>query len=149
MIGQSFLDFPHTPATAQLYDAVNGMAVVSRKLSKKCTRDLWCANPLRYPAARPQLLHRHILSRVIQTWGKTGHFILLSFGGKTVQSMPVLPRACGPFYPHYGVKWAISFKFLIMFKYFEISQNSSKSRFFGRLGKYLPSHKIWCFHFHS
>ena len=47
-------DLPHTPANAQFYDAV--IVVVSQKLGRKCTvptevwtRDLWCANPLRYP----------------------------------------------------------------------------------------------------
>ena len=46
----------NTPATAQFYDAV--MVVVSQKLGRKFivptgswTRDLWCANPLRYPLA--------------------------------------------------------------------------------------------------
>ena len=48
--------WPNTQANAQFYDA--GMVVVSQKLSRKCTlptgsgyRDLWCANPLRYPLA--------------------------------------------------------------------------------------------------
>ena len=46
----------HTPANAQLYDA--GTVIDSLKLSRKCTvrtgswtRDLCCANPLRYPLA--------------------------------------------------------------------------------------------------
>ena len=45
---------PHTPANAQHYKAV--MMVASQQLGIKCTiptrsltRDLWCANPLRYP----------------------------------------------------------------------------------------------------
>ena len=55
-IGKSLPDRPHTPANAQLHDAV--MVVVSQTLGWKCTvpteswiRDLWCANPLRYPLA--------------------------------------------------------------------------------------------------
>ena len=59
-IGKSFLDLPHTPVNAQLYDAV--ILVVIQKLGRKCTvpvqfwtQDLWCANPLRL-SARPQLL---------------------------------------------------------------------------------------------
>ena len=35
MTGKSFPDLPHTPANAQLYDAV--MVVVSQKHSRKCT----------------------------------------------------------------------------------------------------------------
>ena len=47
---------PSAHTSTQLYDAV--MVVVSQKLGRKCTvpseswtRELWCANPLRYPLA--------------------------------------------------------------------------------------------------
>ena len=35
LIGKIFPDLPHTPANAQLYDAV--IVVVSKKLGRKCT----------------------------------------------------------------------------------------------------------------
>ena len=57
-LGQTRSENPstHTPANAHLYDP--GTVVVNKKLGRKYTvptgswtRDLWCANLLRYPLA--------------------------------------------------------------------------------------------------
>ena len=101
--------------------------IFSRNLkSKKCiiTHDLeprtCCVRihyALRYPVAH-RCFRDIIKSCVIRIWGKTGRFILISFEGKWASLCPFYPA----FYPYYGVKWAISFKFLIRFKYRSITK---------------------------
>ena len=59
--GNTSPDLPHAPTNAQLYDAV--MVVFHQKPGRNCTvhtdswiRDLWCANPLRYPLTHSYFL---------------------------------------------------------------------------------------------
>ena len=63
--GKSFPDLPHTPANVQLHKT--NMVVVYRKLGRKCSRDLWCANHLRYPLAH-SCFYRSMNEIVIIKW---------------------------------------------------------------------------------